>query len=51
VLAVISLITVRYSVSEYVTGLIGVAFIVAAVITSVRARNDRDPELTSARFD
>ena len=37
-LAVISLLTIRYSVSEYITGLIGVGFIAAALASSVVLR-------------
>jgi hypothetical protein len=37
-LAAISLYSIKYAVSEYVTGLIGVAFITAAVVSSIFAR-------------
>lgn len=49
VLAVISLLTVRYTISEYVTGLLGVGFIAVAVLTSVlrRRRGGADEELPS----
>jgi hypothetical protein len=53
-LAVILLITIEYEVPELVTGLIGVAFIAAALLTSI-ARNRSEnreteaPELESAK--
>jgi hypothetical protein len=51
-LAVISLFTIRYSISEYVTGLIGVSFIAVALVSSVvHRRQDREiptPDVASA---
>jgi len=47
-LAVILLITIRYDVPEIITGLVGVAFIAAALLSST-ARNRRGGLAESAR--
>jgi len=49
-LAVISLFSIRYSVSEYVPGLIGVSFIAAAIVSSIvyRRRNRENPTPTTS---
>jgi hypothetical protein len=49
-LAVILLITIEYDVPEVVTGLIGVAFIAAAFISSV-IRNRRQGEVSEVSLE
>ena len=45
-LAIIMLISMRFHVPEIITGLIGVAFIVASVIASIRHRKHNSPNAT-----
>lgn len=45
-LAIITLISMRFHVPEIITGLIGVAFIVASVIASIRHRKHNSPNAT-----
>lgn len=47
VLAIIMLISMKFHVPEIITGLIGVVFIVASVIASIRYRKNNPPESIS----
>ena len=53
-LAVLLLFTIRFEIPEVVTGLIGVGFIGAALISSIvrnrRAADGREPELSEVTF-